>query len=88
VEELAALLARVKLERFAAALQEEGYVFVDDLADAEDGDLAALGLKKPEVKRLRKALAGGAMSPAPPSPAAAAGPAPPSALWILAKAMP
>ena len=94
--ELVALLTRVKLERFAAALQDgpgppgavkrprvshsksglygdfvwarralnvqkwrfparaEGYVFVGDLADAEDADLAALGLKKPEVKRLRR----------------------------------
>jgi hypothetical protein len=42
--------------RHAALLEEEGYAGVGDLADAEDEDLAALGLKKPELKRLRKAL--------------------------------
>jgi hypothetical protein len=37
---------------------EEGYADVADLANAEDEDLAALGLKKPEVKRLRAGLHG------------------------------
>jgi hypothetical protein len=55
-KELVALLARVKLERFVVALQAEGYRFVEDLADVADEELAALGLKAPEVKRLRKAL--------------------------------
>jgi hypothetical protein len=53
---LAALLTDAQLERHAALLAAEGYAGVADLADAEDEDLTALGLKKPEVKRLRKAL--------------------------------
>jgi hypothetical protein len=53
---LAAFLADAQLERHAALLAAEGYAGVADLADAEDEDLSALGLKKPEVKRLRKAL--------------------------------
>eukprot|EP01050_Picozoa_sp_SAG11_P050215 SAG11_NODE_27860_length_328_cov_0.676856_1_plen_44_part_10 len=39
-------------------LAEEGYVVVADLADAEDADLRSIGLKKPEIKRLRKTLDG------------------------------
>jgi hypothetical protein len=54
--ELAALLLAAKLGQHAVLLAEEGYADVADLADAEDADLAALGLKKPELKRLRKAL--------------------------------
>ena len=45
-------LTYIQKRRFPA--RAEGYVFVGDLADAEDEDLAALGLKKPEVKRLRR----------------------------------
>jgi hypothetical protein len=42
----------IQKRRFPA--RAEGYVFVGDLADAEDEDLAALGLKRPEIKRLRR----------------------------------
>ena len=42
----------IQKRRFPA--RAGGYIFVEDLADAEDEELAALGLKKPEVRRLRR----------------------------------
>jgi hypothetical protein len=51
-----AVLIHAKLERHAAALVEEGFVGVDDLEEAEDAELIVLGLRKPELRRLRKAL--------------------------------
>jgi hypothetical protein len=39
-------------------LQAAGYTTVDDLAEAADEELAALGLKVPQIRRLRKAIQG------------------------------
>ena len=52
----------IHTRRFPA--RADGYVEVGDLADAEDGDLAALGLEMLEITRLRLAIAGGPVSPA------------------------
>lgn len=60
---IAAILATTMLQKYAASLHKEGYAGVGDLADADDDDLTALGFKKPEIKRLRKALA--ALEPGP-----------------------
>ena len=59
----AEFLERAKLLKYQARLDEEGYVDMVDLAEAEDDDLAECGLKKPEVKRLRRTLAELAASP-------------------------
>jgi hypothetical protein len=55
-EEFAALLAAANLGRHAARLAAEGYTDAADLVDAEDDELLALGIKRPELRRLRKAL--------------------------------
>jgi hypothetical protein len=52
------VLGIAKLEKYASMLDSEGYDEVGDLEDADDEDLLAIGLKKPELNRLRKALAG------------------------------
>ena len=54
---LAAMLAATRLERYMDVLDWEGYVEVEDLFDADDAELAAVGLKPAEIQRLRKALA-------------------------------
>jgi len=53
-----ALLKEVKLTRKASVLRKEGYLWVADLEEADDEDLSAspIGLKKPEIKRLRKEI--------------------------------
>jgi len=55
-DELVALLTHVGSEQFAAALHKKGYASVDALADAEDDELAEIGLKKMKIRRLRNAL--------------------------------
>ena len=54
---LSAFLAGAKLLVHEAVLRLGGYEEVADLAEAEDDDLVEMGLKKPEVKRLRRYLA-------------------------------
>jgi hypothetical protein len=53
---LAVFLALAKLSQHEATLRLEGYEEVDDLADADDEDLLRAGLKKPEIRRLRRYL--------------------------------
>ena len=53
---LVAFLERAKLSKHQTSLEEEGYADATDLAEAADEDLAKCGLKKPEVKRLRRTL--------------------------------
>ena len=48
--EFEALLKECRLSSKAEALRAEGYTGVDDLANADDGDLLEAGLKKPEIK--------------------------------------
>ena len=55
-EELTAFLALAKLSHVEDRLREEGYEEVDDFTEANDKDLAECGLKKPEIKRLRRYL--------------------------------
>ena len=62
--ELVAFLAGLKLDKFAEKLQAEDYQLVSDLVGADDDELAELGLKKPQIRRLRGALP----SPAAPPP--------------------
>ena len=53
----AAVLQAARLETHAEKLKAEGYSEVADLMDAPDEDLLAdIGLKKPELRRLRTAL--------------------------------
>jgi len=52
-------LELAKLGQHESRLRQEGYEEVDDLVDAADADLVACGLKKPEVRRLRRYLQGG-----------------------------
>jgi hypothetical protein len=54
---LAAFLAGAKLGAHAEALQGAGYGETADLEAAADDDLGDVGLKKPEIKRLRRDLA-------------------------------
>ena len=54
---LHALLVANKLEQHEAALKTEGYVDVADLQDADDEEFIDLGFKKPELRRLKRALA-------------------------------
>jgi hypothetical protein len=58
-DELVAFLADLKLAQFAPALQTDGYAFVSDLDAATDDELAALGLKTVQLRRLRRALISG-----------------------------
>jgi hypothetical protein len=53
----ATALAAAKLQQHTELLRREGYVDAEDLVDADDADLAAAGLKLPEIKRLRRVLA-------------------------------
>ena len=54
---MAAFLEEAKLSAHLKALSGGGYEELGDLAEAEDSDLLELGLKKPELKRLRRYLA-------------------------------
>ena len=58
---LPALLASARLDKYAATFSAEGYLFVSDLmaADSEEIDevITSVGLKKPEARRFRAALA-------------------------------
>ena len=53
----AVFLAGAKLSSHVGALQGAGYVQASDVDAATDDALVAVGLKKPEVKRLRRYLA-------------------------------
>jgi hypothetical protein len=55
---VAEILGSLRLTQYSALFQQEGYEFVSDLLDAEEEDVAQLvsTMKKPERKRLRKAL--------------------------------
>eukprot|EP01047_Picozoa_sp_COSAG01_P071698 COSAG01_NODE_11198_length_1983_cov_21.563163_1_plen_217_part_00 len=55
---VAEILRSLRLTQYSALFQQEGYEFVSDLLDAEEEDVAQLvsTMKKPERKRLRKAL--------------------------------
>ena len=50
------LIAAADLEHHRSKLEVEGYTGADDLTEAEDAELLALGLKRPELRRLRAAL--------------------------------
>ena len=52
----AAFLERALLTEHASGLQREGFREAADLRDAEDDDLVSAGLKKPEIRRLRRYL--------------------------------
>ena len=56
VGELTELLTAAKLLKHAAAIEKAGYAEPDDLRAAEDEDLLEVGIRKPEIKRLRKYL--------------------------------
>ena len=77
---LAAFLERAKLSKHLASLEEAGCADAADLAEATDDDLAECGLKKMELKRLRRHLAelggGGSSSSSPLGAAVAASPGP------------
>jgi hypothetical protein len=51
-------LTMAKLANREPRLRAEGYEEVDDLVDADDHDLVKCGLKKPEIRRLRRYLEG------------------------------
>ena len=53
---MVAFLEDAKLTAYASVLHENGYSELTDLRDADDVDLGELGLKKPEIKRLRRYL--------------------------------
>merc|ERR1712146_8312 len=48
------LLTEAKLSQYATAFNEAGCVEVDDIHDLADDDLQGIGLKGPEIKRLRR----------------------------------
>ena len=54
---LPAFLERARLAKHQASLEEAGYADSTDLAEATDEELAECGLKRPELKRLRRTLA-------------------------------
>jgi hypothetical protein len=54
--QLTAFLALAKLSHVEDSLREEGYEEIEDFTDASDADLKECGLKKPEIKRLRRYL--------------------------------
>ena len=60
-EGVQSLLAAKKLEKYAEAMAEQGYSFVDDLFDADGEELAQLAedlqMKTPEARRFLKAVA-------------------------------
>jgi len=56
VNHLLQFLTTAKLSHHELNLRAEGYEEVDDLDDAEDSDLLKCGLKKPEIRRLRRYL--------------------------------
>ena len=62
-----AFMAPTRLGHRAELIAGEGCSAVVDLADAGDDDLPELGLKKPEIKRLRKAILAGATAPQQPA---------------------
>ena len=49
-------LEEAKLTAYASVLYDAGYSELTDLREADDVDLGELGLKKPEIKRLRRYL--------------------------------
>jgi hypothetical protein len=51
-----AFLERALLTEHASGLQREGFREAADLRDADDDDLVSAGLKKPEIRRLRRYL--------------------------------
>jgi hypothetical protein len=58
-----ATLVTTRLEKHTRTLDQEGYSGIEDLIDADDVELAAVGLKTPEIRRLRKALAAATYQP-------------------------
>jgi hypothetical protein len=54
--QFAAFLVRALCSEHGAGLQREGFREAADLRDADDDDLFAAGLKKPEIRRLRRYL--------------------------------
>ena len=53
---MVAFLEEAKLTPYASVLHDAGYSELTDLRAADDVDLGELGLKKPEIKRLRRYL--------------------------------
>jgi hypothetical protein len=53
---LTAILVEAKLLNRAEKVREGGYVSVKELGEAEDSDLKDIGLKDPELRRLRTAI--------------------------------
>ena len=64
---LADLLRECSLDKYHDKILEEGYVEVDDLEGAGDSELdelaTKLGMKKPEIRRLKKKVAPGVAKP-------------------------
>lgn len=56
LSDLEIFLTSAKLSAHMTSMKAAGYEEVFDLDEAEDSDLLELGLKKPEVKRLRRYL--------------------------------
>jgi len=54
--QLSAFLSAAKLTQHISQLNKEGYLEIDDLEDADDSDLIHAGMKKPEIRRLRRYL--------------------------------
>jgi len=58
LSELSLFLDRAALSKHAERFFEEGFVEMMDLVEADDSDLSvSVGLKKTEIKRLRRYLA-------------------------------
>ena len=57
-----AFLKRCLLDKFVTGFQDAGFKAIDDLVDVELTELQALGLSKPDIRRLRKALGTGICS--------------------------
>ena len=53
---MVAFIEEAKLTAYASVLYDAGYSELTDLREADDVDLGELGLKKPEIKRLRRYL--------------------------------
>ena len=60
-EEVASLLTKERLDRYAVSMIDEGYAFVQDLLEADDEEIAdlvtGLGMRKPEARRFSAAVA-------------------------------
>lgn len=53
-EDLSAALERAELQQYDTALRELGCAMASDLGDLEESDMAEIGMKKYEIKRLQR----------------------------------